>query len=48
MTLDRRALLRATGQLAIFAGLAPHAVWAAPLVGYPFTLGIASGAKGTR
>jgi alkaline phosphatase D len=43
MNLDRRALLKATGQLAIFAGLAPQAGWAAPLIGYPFTLGVASG-----
>jgi alkaline phosphatase D len=43
MKLDRRSLLLATGQLAIFAGLAPCAGWAAPLVDYPFTLGVASG-----
>ncbi|MFC3580387.1 alkaline phosphatase D family protein [Sphingomonas hylomeconis] len=43
MNLDRRALLKATGQLAIFAGLSSQAGWAAPLASYPFTLGIASG-----
>jgi alkaline phosphatase D len=43
MKLERRTLLKAAGQLAIFAGLSPQIGWAAPLTGYPFTLGVASG-----
>nr|WP_294816922.1 alkaline phosphatase D family protein [uncultured Sphingomonas sp.] len=43
MKFERRNLLKTAGQLAIFAGFAPHAGWAAALTGYPFTLGIASG-----
>lgn len=43
MQFDRRNLIKVAGGLAIFAGLSPRAVWSAPLVGYPFTLGVASG-----
>jgi alkaline phosphatase D len=43
MSFDRRDLIRAAGSLVIFAGLSPRSVFAQPLQGYPFTLGVASG-----
>src|SRR3546814_11561795 len=43
--IDRRKLMTAAGGLVLFAGVNPYGrAWAAPkLVGYPFTLGVASG-----
>ena len=43
MEIGRRELLKAAGGLAIFAGLSSRPGLAAPLRGYPFTLGVASG-----
>lgn len=43
MDFDRRNLIKAAGGMAIFAGLSPQAVFANPLGGHPFTLGVASG-----
>lgn len=43
MQFDRRNLIKGAGSLALFAGLAPRSVFAQPLDGYPFTLGVASG-----
>lgn len=43
MQFDRRFLMKATGSLALFSGLAPYSVWAKGLGSYPFTLGVASG-----
>lgn len=43
MNFDRRSLVKAAGSLALFAGIAPHAVLAGSLGANPFTLGVASG-----
>lgn len=41
--MDRRNLIKSAGSLAIFAGLSVRPVFARPIEGYPFTLGVASG-----
>lgn len=43
MQIDRRALLKGAGQLALVAGLVPQRLLAAPLGANPFTLGVAAG-----
>ncbi|MDD3800448.1 MAG: alkaline phosphatase D family protein [Novosphingobium sp.] len=43
MPLDRRALMKGMGQLALLGGLAPQGLLAAVPGAYPFTLGVASG-----
>src|SRR3546814_12076704 len=45
LLIDRRKMMTAAGGLGLFAGVNPYGrAWAAPkLVGYPFTLGVASG-----
>lgn len=43
MQIDRRALLKGAGQLALVAGFAPQRLLAAPLGANPFTLGVAAG-----
>lgn len=41
--MNRRDLIKSAGSIAIFSGLSARAVFANPLPGYPFTLGVASG-----
>lgn len=43
MQFDRRSLVLSATQLVLLAGFVPPRLWAAPLGGYPFTLGVASG-----
>lgn len=43
MHFDRRTMIQTASGLVLLAGFAPQGLWAAPLEGDPFTLGVASG-----